>query len=275
MINKFKKYLTIMTISGVLFSCTDKDNIPPITTPVIPSDKVWAYETTPVFEDNFSVNGSPDPTKWGYDIGGSGWGNNELQFYTNRQDNAVVSGGTLKIIAKKENYSGSAYTSARLLTKDKFSIKYGKIEVRAKMPTGIGTWPALWMLGSNYSSVGWPACGEIDIMEHLGRDLNKIYSSLHYPGYFGGNAVTKTLVIPTATSAFHNYIVEWTPNYIKFYVDTQLFHTFTNKNLLPFNQKFFMIMNMAMGGNFGGAVDPSFVSATMEVDYVKVYNIIP
>lgn len=275
MIHKFKIYLTIVTLSALLFSCTEKDNIPPVTTPVTPADKVWEYETTPVFEDNFTANGNPDPAKWGYDIGGSGWGNNELQFYTNRSDNAVVSGGTLKIIAKKENYSGSAYTSARLLTKDKFSFKYGKIEVRAKLPTGVGTWPAIWMLGSNINTVSWPSCGEIDIMEHLGRDLNKIFSSLHYPGHSGSNADTKTTIIPTATTNFHNYIVEWTPNYIKFYVDTQLFHTFTNKSVLPFNQNFFMILNIAMGGNFGGAIDPAFTSATMEVDYVKVYKIIP
>ena len=275
MIMKFKIYLTIVLLSSAFFSCTEKDNIPPVTTTVAPADKVWAYETTPVFEDNFTVNGNPDPAKWGYDIGGSGWGNNELQFYTNRIENAAALNGILKINAIKENYSGSTYTSARLLSKNKFSFKYGKIDVRAKFPVGVGTWPAIWMLGGNINSVSWPACGEIDIAEHLGRDLNKIFGTLHYPGRSGGNADGKTLVISNATTEFHNYIVEWTPNYIKIYVDTQLYHTFVNSSLSPFNQNFFIILNLAMGGSFGGTIDPAFTNASMEIDYVRVYKIIP
>jgi beta-glucanase (GH16 family) len=277
MIKKFKIYLIIATLSTTFFSCTEKDNIPPITTVVAPADKVWAYESTPVFEDNFTVNGNPDPAKWGYDFGtgSSGWGNNELQYYTNRPENAAVFNGILKINAIKENYSGSAYTSARLISKNKFSFKYGKIDVRAKFPAGVGTWPAIWMLGSNISAVSWPACGEIDIAEHRGSELNKIFGTLHYPGRSGGNADGKTLIIPNATTDFHNYIVEWTPNYIKIYVDTQLYHTFVNNSFVPFNQNFFIILNVAMGGSFGGAVDPAFTNASMEIDYVKVYKIIP
>lgn len=275
MTKKFKIYLTIVLLGSAFFSCTEKDNIPPVTTTVAPADKVWAYETTPVFEDNFTVNGNPDPAKWGYDIGGSGWGNNELQFYTNRIENAAALNGILKINAIKEIYSGSAYTSARLLSKNKFSFKYGKIDVRAKFPTGVGTWPAIWMLGANINSVSWPACGEIDIAEHHGSELNKIFGTLHYPGRSGGNADGKTLSIASATTQFHNYIVEWTPNYIKIYVDTQLYHSFVNSSLSPFNQNFFIILNIAMGGSFGGSVDPAFTNASFEIDYVRVYKIIP
>jgi Glycosyl hydrolases family 16 len=153
-----------------------------VTVNVLPAVQslIWAEE--------FNVDGAPDPAKWGYDLGAGGWGNGELQYYTARPENATVLGGVLKIKAIKESFSGSAYTSARLLTKDKFSFKYGKVEVRAKLPAGGGTWPAVWMLGSNINTASWPACGEIDIMEHLGNDLNKIYGTLHYPGRSGGNA---------------------------------------------------------------------------------------
>lgn len=225
-----------------------------------------------VWSDEFDIPGAPDPAKWGYDLGAGGWGNSELQYYTNRTDNAVVSNGTLKIIAKAESYSGSNYTSARLLSKDKFSFKYGKIEARAKLPVGVGTWPAIWMLGSNINNVGWPACGEIDIMEHKGSQLNTIYGTLHYTGHSGGNANGATTVIANATTEFHKYKAEWDANTIKIFVDDVLFHTVANNSSLPFNQNFFIILNVAMGGTFGGPVDPAFTNATMEVDYVRVYQ---
>jgi beta-glucanase (GH16 family) len=225
-----------------------------------------------VWAEEFNTDGAPDATKWGYDIGGNGWGNQELEYYTNRPDNAIISNGSLKIMAKKESFGGSAYTSARLLTKDKFSFKYGKIEVRAKLPVGVGTWPAIWMLGDNVSTVNWPACGEIDIMEHLGRDLNKIYGTLHHPGHSGGNGDGSTVTISNATTEFHKYAAEWSPATIKFLVDDVTFYTFTNNGSLPFNQNFFIILNVATGGNFAGPVDPAFVSAVMEVDYVRVYQ---
>ena len=229
--------------------------------------------TLAIWSDEFNTNGSPDAANWGYDLGAGGWGNNESQYYTNRAENAIVENGVLKIITKKENYQGSNYTSARLLSKGKFSIKYGKIEFRAKLPIGGGTWPALWMLGDNISTVSWPACGEIDIMEHKGNELNKIHGTLHFPGRSGGNPDTST-VTPntTATTEFHTYTIDWRVDAIKFYVDNVLFKTFTNTSSLPFNQKFFLIMNCAMGGSFGGAIDPNFVSSTFEVDYVRVFN---
>lgn len=225
-----------------------------------------------VWQDEFDTPGAPDPGKWGYDLGAGGWGNNELQYYTNRLENASVSGGTLKIVAKSEVFSGSNYTSARLLSKGKFSFKYGKLEFRAILPTGGGTWPALWMLGDNISTAGWPACGEIDVMEHLGNQPNKIYGTLHYPGHSGGSADGNTTMITNAQTAFHIYTVEWNSASIKISVDGTVFHTVTNTNALPFNQNFFLIMNIAMGGNFGGTVDPAFSIGTMEVDYVRVYQ---
>lgn len=225
-----------------------------------------------VWADEFDIAGSPDPAKWGYDTGAGGWGNNELEYYTSRPDNAVVSNGTLKIIAKAENFSGSAFTSARLLTKDKFSTRYGKIEVRAKLPAGVGTWPAIWMLGNNFLTAGWPACGEIDIMEHRGSQLNKIYGTLHHPGHSGANGDGSTVTIANATTEFHKYAVEWSATTIRFLVDDIPFYTFANTSSLPFNQNFFIILNVAMGGNFGGPVDPAFTSAAMEIDYVRVYN---
>lgn len=225
-----------------------------------------------VWFDEFDSPGAPDPAKWGYDIGAGGWGNGELQYYTNRIDNAEVSNGTLKITAKRESFSGSSFTSARLLSRNKFSFQYGRVDVRAKLPVGVGTWPAAWMLGSNFGTVGWPACGEIDIMEHKGSDPNKIYGTVHYPGNSGGGAIGGTTISTNVSSTFHIYSVEWTDQSIKFMIDEVVFFTFANNSNLPFNQPFFLLLNVAMGGTFGGAVDPLFSSAAMEVDYVRVYN---
>ena len=232
------------------------------------------YRLSLVWSDEFDVPGLPNSLKWGYDIGtgGDGWGNNELEYYTNRIQNAEVVNGVLKITAARESYNGSTYTSARLLTKNKFSFKYGKIEVRAKLPAGVGTWPAIWMLGDNIAAAGWPDCGEADIMEHRGSELNKIFGTLHYPGRSGANGNGSTVMINDVTAQFHNYILEWSPAAIKFYVDTQLYFTVTNTGSLPFKQNFFIILNVAMGGGFGGTVDPAFKAAAMEVDYVRVYQ---
>ncbi|MFV8324848.1 family 16 glycosylhydrolase [Flavobacterium sp. ZS1P14] len=225
-----------------------------------------------VWSDEFNTDGAPDSSKWGYDLGAGGWGNNESQYYTNRAENIIVQNGLLKIRTLKESFSGSNYTSARILTKDKFSFKYGRVEIRAKLAAGGGTWPALWMLGANSSTVGWPACGEIDMMEHIGNELNKIHGSLHSPGRSGNTPDTGTVVISNAATEFHIYSIDWTAASIKFYVDNQLFYTFSNAAAFPFNQNFFLIINSAIGGNFGGTIDPNFTSSTFEIDYVRVYN---
>ena len=226
------------------------------------------------WSDEFNTDGRPDSSKWSYEIGNgqNGWGNNELEYYTDRIENSVVQGGVLKINLLKETYSGSPYTSARLVSKDKFAFTYGKVEIKAKLLQGGGTWPALWMLGSNINTVGWPDCGEIDIMEHLGRTENTIYGTLHYPGHFGGSADGHTTVISGAATTFHIYSMEWSANAVKIYVDGFLYHTTINGGSLPFNKDFFFILNVAMGGNFGGAADPAFTNGTMEVDYIRVYK---
>lgn len=225
-----------------------------------------------VWSDEFNTDGAPDPAKWGYNLGAGGWGNNEVQFYTDRPENSIVEGGSLKIKVVKENYSGSPYTSARLLSQNKYSFKYGKAEIKAKLPVGGGTWPAIWMLGNNIGSVSWPACGEIDIMEHKGNELNKIHSTLHYPGRSGGNADGGSKVISNATTEFHKYTLEWSATSIKMFVDDLPIHSVTNTSSLPFNQNFFLILNVAMGGSFGGTIDPAVTGATMEIDYIRVYQ---
>ena len=221
------------------------------------------------FSDEFNVDGAPDPTKWGYDLGAGGWGNAEAQTYTNAADNVIVQGGNLKITAKK---SGTGYTSARLKTEDKYEFTYGKIEVRAKLPVGGGTWPAIWSLGQDYKTNAWPKCGEIDFMEHRGNDQNVIHGSLHYPGNFGGNANTAKTTVANVATEFHIYKTIWSPTSIQFYVDDKLFHTFANNNSVPFNSDFFLILNVAMGGTFGGAIDSAFSQSSMEIDYVRIYQ---
>jgi beta-glucanase (GH16 family) len=244
---------------------------------IISSSKSITVYVAPtlIWSDEFNVNGAPDSTKWGYDTGAGGWGNNESQYYTNRPENVIVQNGVLKINTIKEVYNGSNYTSARLLTRNKFSFKYGKVEFRAKLPAGGGTWAALWMLGDNLSTASWPACGEIDVMEHIGNQLNKIHATLHHPGHSGASGDGATVDITNATTEFHVYSLEWRASFIKIYVDGQLYYNFANNSSLPFNQNFFIIINNAMGGNFGnvnGGIDPNFTSSIFEIDYVRVYN---
>jgi beta-glucanase (GH16 family) len=237
-------------------------------TTIQPTQDATDY-TNLVFSDEFSTDGAPDPTKWGYDLGAGGWGNGELQNYTNSSNNVVVQGGNLVITAKK---TGSSYTSARLKSENKYEFKYGKVEFNAKLPAGAGTWPALWMLGQNYATNIWPACGEIDIMEHKGNQPNVILGSVHYTGRSGGNSVTSQISSSNVSTEFRKYKVIWSPLSIRFYVDNVLFHSVINTNSLPFNSDFFLIMNVAMGGTFGGTVDPAFTQSSMEVDYVRVYQ---
>ncbi|MGB5229010.1 MAG: glycoside hydrolase family 16 protein [Eudoraea sp.] len=390
-------------------------------------EKLESIYTNLVWSDEFDVDGAPNPSNWTYDLGAGGWGNNEVQTYTDDPGNVVVEGGMLKITAKSEGgedavhyfdditlvatggatssvddfegtaptfsgfggastqvvanpdasgantsamvgestkplgaetWAGSyfdvsapldlttyssismktwsptvgaivklklensanadenfevdmnttvseswetltfdfsmapaynfdrivvffdfgvspagAYTSARIKSENLYEFTYGRVEIRAKLPSGGGTWPALWALGANFDTVGWPDCGEIDVMEHVGNSANIVSSALHYPGNFGGTAVTGSIPISTATSEFHNYTVEWTPDSIKFVVDDEFIHTsFVNSSATPFNADFFFIMNIAMGGTLGGAIDSAFTQDTMEVDYIRVYQ---
>jgi beta-glucanase (GH16 family) len=225
-----------------------------------------------VWSDEFNTDGAPDVTKWTFQIWDPGNVNNELQSYTNRPENTIVQNGVLKIKAIREKYGKGDFTSGRLESNGKFDFTYGKIVIRAKLPTGVGTWPAVWMLGSNIGSVGWPACGEIDILESVGKELNVNHSSLHSPGRSGATPDTGTINVPNDNTEFHIYTADWRASYIKFYVDDKLFYTFVNSDKFPFNKNFYLIVNLAMGGVWGGPVDPSFTSSTLEVDYIRVYN---
>lgn len=242
------------------------------TTP--PNQNPTTDYTNLVWFDEFNTDGAPDPSKWVYDLGNgdNGWGNSEKQNYTNAASNVVVQGGNLKITAKKEASGGFNYSSARLKSEGKFDFTYGKVEVRAKLPIGGGTWPAIWMLGANYATNAWPACGEIDIMEHVGNSQNLIHGTLHYPGRSGGNANTGSKTIPNVSTEFHVYKAIWSPASVKIYVDTELIHSVPNDATLPFNKDFFLILNVAMGGTFGGAIDSAFSQSAMEIDYVRVYQ---
>ncbi len=240
-------------------------------------------------EFNGKANAAPDSSKWDYQIGGSGWGNNERQYHTSRRANSYLDGkGHLIIKAIKEAYTGPDgvkrdYTSARLSTKGKFAQAYGKFEARIKLPYGQGIWPAFWMLGSNVDEkdVGWPRCGEIDIMENIGKEPSIIHGSLHGPGYSGATPLTGTYTLPKQkrfSDDFHTFAVEWEANAIRFYVDAQLYQTKT-PNAAPtggrwvFDHPFFIILNLAVGGNFPGNVDSTTrFPQVMMVDYVRVYT---
>ena len=230
-----------------------------------------------IWSDEFNYKGLPNDKKWGYDVGNGcpkncGWGNNELEYYTARDTaTAKVENGILKITASKKITEKNIYTSARIVSRNKANFKYGRMECRAKLPTTKGTWPAFWMLGSNIDSVNWPQCGEIDIMEHKGNDLNKIYGTLHYPKHFGDHANGNTIMV-NDVSKFHVYAVEWNKKAISFFVDGKQYHQVENDKTLPFNHDFYFIINLAIGGSFAGAVDPNLVKETMEVDYVRVYQ---
>ena len=229
-----------------------------------------------IWTDEFNYTGSPDPAKWNYEVGGGGWGNNESQFYTNRDDNSYVSDGYLTITAKKESLSGYSYTSARLTSKNKGDFKYGYIEFRAILPEGLGTWPALWMMPTESVYGGWPNSGEIDIMETTGKNPNYIQGTTHTTVSQGGGVGGAT-TCPTSTRDWNLYACEWDETGIKFIVNGKTYFTYTHSpshdaTRWPFDQKFFLIMNIAMGGNMGGNIASDFNEAKMLVDYVRVYQ---
>lgn len=246
----------------------------------------------PIWADEFNYEGLPDTEKWSYDLGDGcpkicGWGNNELQSYTDAIKNARVENGNLIIEAHREDMDSRKYSSARLVSRGKGDWKYGRIEVRAKLPSGLGTWPAIWMLSTDWEYGGWPESGEIDIMEHVGYSPDTIFGTVHTKAYHHSIGTHKTgdIYMPDAESNFHVYAVNWTEEKIDFFVDDNKYFTFLNEHKtfkeFPFDKKFHLIMNIAVGGNWGGkhGVDESIWPRRMEVDYVRVYkdwgNIIP
>lgn len=258
----------ILLILTVVVGCIKNDD--PI------GDRQWSL----VWQDEFDgpAGASPDSAKWAYDIG-TDWGNAQLEFDTDRPENVSLDGnGHLAITARRESYAGSAYTSGRIKTEGLFDQRYGRFEARMKMPWGPGIWPAFWLLGSNIRTVDWPQCGEIDIMEYRGQEPSIIHGSIHGPGYSGGNAVTKTYQLQNARfdSDFHVFAVEWGEDYIDFFVDDIAYQRITPDDVpgeWVYNTPFYIILNVAVGGNFVGFPSPgTMFPQTMLVDYVRVYR---
>ena len=229
-----------------------------------------------IFEEQFEGD-HLNESVWNYELGNGcpnicGWGNNERQHYTKK--NVSLMDGHLVITATKD----SLYESGRITTKDKFEFQYGTIEVRAKLPTGNGLWPAIWMLGSNISEVGWPKCGEIDIMEYVGKKPHEIHTTLHTADSYGQSKNTKITTINTIEEGFHIYKANWTKDAIEFFIDGKSVYTFSpnekDKKVWPFDQPFYIILNLAIGGNFGGPqVDDSIFPQEFLIDYVKVFKL--
>lgn len=289
MMNATRKIL-ISRLSGALVLVALVASCGGAQTPSSPSSQTTPTSNpsyTLVWSDEFNgADGSaPDPAKWSIQTGGNGWGNNELEYYTARPSNVHVSGGNLVITAVKESYTGPdgvtrPYTSARLQTKGLFSQQYGRFEASIKIPRGQGMWPAFWMLGNNIDTAGWPACGEIDIMENIGKEPAIIHGSLHGPGYSPGN-VTASYSLPSGTFAdsYHLYAVEWDPQQVRFFVDSTQYAAFAPNNLptgaiWEFQQQpFFLLLNVAVGGDWPGSPDAATsLPQQMLVDYVRVYQ---
>jgi beta-glucanase (GH16 family) len=239
-----------------------------------------------VWADEFDAPGAPDTTKWNYDMGDGcpnncGWGNNELEYYTKDPKNVRIENGNLIIESHKDSLGGKIYTSTRIVSKGKGDWLYGRIEIKAKLPRGKGTWPAIWMLSTEWKYGGWPESGEIDIMEHVGFDPGVVHANLHSAKY---NHTKQTqqegkITVPDVQDAFHIYALEWEENEIRVFVDDKMYHQVKRNSQedftgWPFDQKFHLIMNIAVGGNWGGiqGVDENIWPQRMEVDYVRVYQ---
>ncbi|MGF1508415.1 MAG: family 16 glycosylhydrolase [Myxococcota bacterium] len=238
-----------------------------------------------VFEDEFDgpAMTSPDSSTWDFDVGGGGFGNNQLEFNTPRTANARVNGeGILEIVARQEPFGNNGFTSARMLTNDLLEVQYGRIEARIKLPTGRGIWPAFWMLGADFPETDWPFVGEIDIMEYCGQEPQIVHGSLHGPGFSGGNALSQIFRkeddLPAFNEDFHVFAVEWDPARIAWYVDDVIYQVLRasevqNRGDWVFDGPFFLILNVAVGGTFCQNPDESTVfPQTMEVDYVRVFR---
>jgi beta-glucanase (GH16 family) len=274
--NKLKLIYLFLIILFSLWSCNRHIE-------TRPKDSLWRL----VWSDEFEYNGVPDPQKWDYDTGNGcpelcGWGNNELQYYTRDSlKNARVENGKLIIEVQNEKIGSNEFSSARLVTRGKKDWKYGKFVIRAKLPASRGVWSALWMMPSDTSIYGsWPKCGEIDIMENVGFDPDTVEASAHTGSYYFtvGTQKHRRIAVPDANQVFHNYILEWEENEYRVYVDERHYFTFVNEGTgymeWPFDQQFYLILNIAYGGNWGGArgLDIDHLPQKMEVDYVRVYE---
>ena len=267
------RWLWVAMISLAVIGCESGEEgiVPP---------EAW----TLVMADEFDgpAGTTPNPALWSYDIGGGGWGNNQLEFDTNRIENVTLDGeGNLRIIARQESFMGNDYTSGRIKTLGLFAQKYGRFEARIKLPEGQGIWPAFWMLGTDFPTIGWPQAGEIDIMEFRGQAPELVHASLHGPGYSGGEPITATFRLPdgeTFVDDFHVFAVEWDPGRITFSVDSEVFKIINTSDVTArgpwvFDHEFFILLNLAVGGSFVGPVGPQTVfPAEMVIDYVRVFE---
>lgn len=271
--NKIKTYCHSFALAigfAALLSC-DTDETQTVTT-----------MNNLVMADEFNVEGAPDSSIWTFDIGrgNNGWGNNELQYYTDREKNVKVENGYLLITADKEDFNGAGYTSARLKTEGLFEQQYGRFETRMRLPYGKGMWPAFWLLGNDCETNIWPQCGEIDIMEYVGDKPTIVFGSVHGPGYSAGESVSEEYELPNGRfdTDFHVFGIEWGPNYINYYVDDVLYNQITPESEdlngeWVFDHPFYIIMNLAVGGQLPGAPNENTVfPQTMLVDYVRVYQ---
>jgi beta-glucanase (GH16 family) len=278
-----KKIHIILCTAFLLGACA-APTLAPMATPVptqppSPTPAAWDREGwNIVWHDEFD-GPELDRTNWNFDIGGNGWGNAEWQYYSDRPENARIEDGMLVIEARKEavSFSGKPYSSARIKTQGLHAWTYGRIEARMKLPYGQGIWPAFWMLGDN--NKGWPASGEIDILEHIGKTPDTIYATVHAPGYSGGKGVGGKFIVPdvdTLKNDFHVYAIEWQENEIRWYFDEQEYFKLTPADVPSdwiFDHDFFIIMNMAVGGRWPGYPDETTVFPQfMTVDYVRVYQ---
>jgi len=242
-----------------------------------PVNKRWKLK----WSDEFNTKGLPDSKNWTYDVGGTGWGNNEKQFYTNADTlNANVKDGLLNITVRKAEKEKMSYTSARLASRKKFDFKYGRLEVRAMLPKGRGLWPAIWMLPTDWKYGNWPKSGEIDVMEHVGYEPDSVYGTVHTLSFnhTKGTQVGKVLKVENPYTAYHVYAMEWFETHINLFIDGKLFFTFKNTKKgveeWPFDQNFHVLLNVAVGGNWGGknGIDESIFPGTMKIDYVRVFQ---
>ncbi|MDR2550265.1 MAG: glycoside hydrolase family 16 protein [Desulfobulbus sp.] len=261
----------------------------PFTSTDLPADRlrlVWSDE----FDELAGT--PPDPAKWECEQGGGGWGNGELEFYTDSTENAAQDGQSCLVITAKAVpeteqhqrtcwYGPARFTSARLLTRGRFAFTYGLVEARIKLPYGQGLWPAFWMLGENFGEVGWPACGEIDIMENIGREPGTVHGTVHGPGYCGGEGIGTGLALADGAMVrddFHVFAVDWQPDRIRWYMDNRMFFELSREQIpqgapWAFDHPFFLLMNVAVGGYWPGNPDETTVfPQTMTIDFVRVYQ---
>lgn len=271
-----RKPILLLLVILPLLACRDVD----------PSPNAETQFRKLVWSDEFDLAGIPDEAKWNYDIGDGcpnvcGWGNNELEYYTKDSRNVRVENGNLIVEAHREKKENRGYTSARIVSRNSGDWLYGRFEVKAKLPSGKGTWSAIWMLPTDWKYGGWPASGEIDIMEHVGFDQGVVHGTIHTDRYNHSKGTQKEgkITIADASEAFHLYAIEWSVDKIDFYVDDRKYHTVikaANEDTKgwPFDQRFHLILNLAVGGNWGGSqgVDDSIWPQRMEVDYVRVYQ---